>query len=85
MNENKMIETMTVQETVEELRTLGMSISLDKLRDGIEQGVYPFGTCIQMKSREFDVFRVLFDKWVDERAVEKSSYIRLTASDIALQ
>ena len=71
--DGKVIEMMTVQEACEELRALGMSISLDKLRDGIEQGVYPFGTCIHMKERKFDIFRVLFNKWVDERAVQRCS------------
>ena len=63
----RVIETLTVQEACEELRALGMSISLDKLRDGIEQGVFPFGICIQMKERKFDIFRVPFDKWISER------------------
>ena len=42
----KTIPTMTPQTATEYLRELGMSISPDTLRRGIQQGVYPFGICI---------------------------------------
>lgn len=67
MEQPKMIETLTVQEACEELRLLGMSVSPEKLREGIQQGVYPFGTCVKLKTNTYDIFRVLFNKWIEER------------------
>ena len=61
------IETLTVKEAVEELRMLGMSITPDRLRAGINQGVFPFGICIKMKDYEFEIYRVPFEKWKSER------------------
>ena len=63
----RVIETLSVQEAVEELRLLGMSVTPEKLREGILQGVYPFGTCVKLKTNTYDIFRVLFDKWIAER------------------
>ena len=63
----RVIETLSVQEACEELRLLGMSVSPEKLREGILQGVYPFGTCVKLKTNTYDIFRVLFDKWIAER------------------
>lgn len=65
--EQKKIETLTVKEAVDELRMLGMSITPDRLRAGIDQGVFPFGICIQMKDNEYEIYRVLFEKWKAER------------------
>ena len=38
------IETMTVEEATEKLRSLGMKISPTTLRDGMAQGQFPFGS-----------------------------------------
>lgn len=61
------IETLTVKEAVDELRMLGMSITPERLRAGINQGVFPFGICIKMKDYEFEIYRVPFEKWKSER------------------
>ena len=66
MDQSK-IETLTVKEAVDELRMLGMSITPDRLRAGINQGVFPFGICIKMKDYEFEIYRVPFEKWKSER------------------
>ena len=68
MPEREIIETMTVQEVCDELRDMGVKTTPVKIRAGIAQGVYPFGVCIQMAHQEFEIYRVLFEKWVDERA-----------------
>ena len=67
-NENVKIETMTVAECVQALQKMGVKTSPLKLRAGISQGVYPFGVCIDMKEREFEIYSSLFYKWVEERA-----------------
>ena len=66
------IEMMTVEQSVERLRGLGVRISPDLLRDGIEQGVFPFGSYIKSRNggNEYKIYRRLFDEWVAERAVE---------------
>ncbi len=65
--EHKKIETLTIKQAVDELRELGMNITPDRLRAGINQGVFPFGICIQMKNFEFEIYRVPFEKWIAER------------------
>ena len=61
------IETLTVKEAVDELRMLGMSITPERLKAGINQGVFTFGICIQMKDYEYEIYRVPFEKWKSER------------------
>ena len=63
-----MINTMTMQECMDHLRAHGLSISQDTLSNGLEQGVYPFGVCINGgKRRVFQIFARLLDKWIEER------------------
>lgn len=64
------IETMTPEETAAAMRDLGLRSSAQKIRDGIEQGKYPFGVCINMERREFEIYKALFDNWVSERAAK---------------
>lgn len=65
------IETMTVEQTVEALREFGMRINAEKLRNGIRQGVYPFGDCVRMEKQDsFDIYAELFKSWAAERAAE---------------
>lgn len=63
------IETMTPQEAAEYLRAHGMSVSVETLRRGIQQGVYPFGVYISGgKSPIFQIYKRLLDEWIAERA-----------------
>ena len=66
--ERIVIETMTVQEVCDALRDMGVKTTPVKIRAAIAQGVYPFGIRIQMEHQEFEIYRALFEKWVDERA-----------------
>ena len=66
-NENVKIETMTVAECVQALQKLGVKTSPLKVRAAISQGVYPFGICIDMKEREFEIYTAQFIKWIEER------------------
>lgn len=66
------IETLTPAEATEILRGYGMKMSPDTLRYGIEQGVYPFGVCIQCgRQPAYQIFTKLLDDWIKERLVEK--------------
>lgn len=65
------IETMCPEYAAEYLRDLGMKISGQTLRMGIEQGVFPFGTVIMLpKSPVYHIYKRLLDEWVEERSVE---------------
>ena len=68
-----MIPTLSVAEATEKLRALGVKISPDTLRLGLQQGVYPFG--VHIKSERAPVYQVyakLLDAWIAERAVPVS-------------
>ncbi len=66
--ERTVIETMTIQEVYEALSEMGVKTTPYKIRAAIAQGVYPFGVRIQLERQEFEIYRALFEKWVDERA-----------------
>lgn len=66
------IATLTVQDAAHYLRDRGLSISPDTLRQGIKQGVYPFGLVIEMeRSPVFQIFKKQLDAWIAERTVEE--------------
>ena len=66
------IATLTVQDAAQYLRDRGLSISPDTLRQGIKQGVYPFGIVIEMeRSPVFKIFKKQLDAWIAERTVEE--------------
>lgn len=52
-----MIRTMTILEAVDALRERGIKTSQEKVRQGIRQGVYPWGDCIKLRSPEYTVYR----------------------------
>lgn len=68
----KIIPTINVTDATNILRGMGMRISPDTLRDGIEQGQFPFGHCIRSRTGNpvYFVYKRLFDQWVAERALE---------------
>lgn len=61
------IETLTVKEAVEQLRALGLSITPERLAAGIRQGVFPFGSAVQLSKMSVEIYKVLFEKWIQER------------------
>jgi len=65
------VETMTLNELARRFREAGIMTSGKKLADGIEQGKYPFGICIRTngRRRQFEIYRKLVEKWLEERAV----------------
>lgn len=67
-----MIATLTPTDATEILREHGMKMSPDTLRHGIEQGVYPFGVCIQCDRQPvYQIFAKLFYEWIAERSVDE--------------
>lgn len=63
------IETMTVAEATQKLRSMGVKISAPTLREGIAQGQFPFGSYIKTdKSCVCFVWKRQFEKWVAEQA-----------------
>ncbi len=66
------IETMSIQETCDAMRELGIGMTNATVYRGIEQGVFPFGDCITgNKQKVYRVYRKLFEKWVEERAIHE--------------
>lgn len=65
------VRTMTVQQAAKAMREAGISISDDRVRAGIEQGVYPWGDCVKMRSPEYMVYCKLFDNWMKARAEDE--------------
>lgn len=65
------IPTMTIDETVEAMRKLGLQVGKEKLYTGAEQGIYPFADCVSLKGRSVTIYTKLFDQWVMERAVKR--------------
>lgn len=65
--ENYYIDTMTPLEASEELKKLGLHISAETIRRGLEQRVFPFGDAIQCdKSSKYFVYRKYFEQWLAE-------------------
>lgn len=65
---------ISVAETTEYLRSLGMKISPDTLRSGLDQKVFPFGDCVYRTdggSPRCYIYRRLLDQWISERVWEK--------------
>ena len=70
MNERHIV-IISIKDTVEILRSHGMSISDAHLRAGIECGAYPFGVCIPMKQNTYEVYKPLLMKWIEERSMKE--------------
>jgi hypothetical protein len=64
-----MIEVLTAAEATERLRAVGLKISPETLRDGIQQGVFPFGGCIMNgdKVKWCYIYVNLMENWIKER------------------
>lgn len=65
-----MIVTLTPAETAAILREHGMKTSPEKIKAGLLCGVYPFGVCIQMRQKEYEIYKPLLMRWIAEREEE---------------
>ena len=64
-----MIEALTAAEATERLRAAGLRISPETLRNGILQGVFPFGDCVtdSGKVKLCYIYTNLMENWIKER------------------
>lgn len=58
--------TLTPQEAAQALNTAGMSITAKTLRDGIEQGAFPFGIFVAGESRIFYISRKKLAEFIED-------------------
>jgi hypothetical protein len=56
--------TITTEEAAVMMREAGIPIETTTLRDGIEQGIFPFGVCIARSRKVFIVFKKKFAEWL---------------------
>ena len=64
------IKQLTMQETCRRMRSLGLHVSIDTLKAGIESGTYGFGKILHLEGRKSCkpiIFEVDFDRWVAEK------------------
>ena len=67
----QIIETMTLNETVDRLRKLGVHTTARRVATALQNGQYPWGICIPgEKNNCFEIYTKLFDEWVAERSTE---------------
>ena len=64
--------TLTPAEATTHLMAAGMSISVKTLRDGIEQGVFPFGICVLSDSRIFYISKKKLAEFIEDFCGVKS-------------
>ena len=63
------IETMSCQEATERLRAMGMKISPETVRSGLQQKVFPFGDYIATPAGNpvYIIYTRLFEEWAARR------------------
>ena len=75
--EEYVIETITPAEATERLRAMGMPMSPDTLRAGIDQGVYSFGDVIRCeKGPKYIIYVKKFNDWYVRSGGERSRHER---------
>lgn len=65
-----MVETLTLEAATERLRAEGLKMSKDTLKNGIQQGIFPFGACVERdggKAPWCYIFPVMMEEWLDQR------------------
>lgn len=61
-------DVLTAEETVNRLREVGMKISRETLRKGLEQRVFPFGDCVRADNAPVCwIYKKLLEHWISER------------------
>ena len=60
------LETLTLAAVTKRMQAKGMRVSPATVADGIEQGIYPFGSMIKREgkhNRRFIIYEADFEKW----------------------
>lgn len=82
------IPTLTLNQVVQRLRKLGVSTSETTVARAIKRGLYPWGICVPAEpprsNDRFEIYEVLFDRWVAERAVDEAGDSLASREYIAL-
>lgn len=68
---NIIVKTMNVSEAVDLMQQAGIKTSVQKVYAGIQQGVYPWGECVQLERPAYTVYSRLFFNWLKERAEDE--------------
>ena len=64
------IEVLTPDDATKFLRECGMKVGVETLRNGIRQGVYPFGICVEGGQHPvYQIFKKQLIEWAQERAM----------------
>lgn len=64
------VPTMTLNEATQLFRSCGVAMSETVLADGLEQGRFPFGVCIQgKKGRTVKIFTKQITEYLKERSI----------------
>lgn len=64
------LETLTLAAVTKRMQEKGMHISPATVADGIEQGIYSFGSLIKRegkRNRKFIIYEADFNRWVAEK------------------
>ena len=70
------VPTMTVSQAYKRMSEVGIKTSPEKIRAMIDEGKYPWGVSCMMKERSYEIYEVLFEKWLSERIkkIDEDSY-----------
>lgn len=76
MNNIEYIPTLTIKQVYERMSNLGIKTSPEKIRAMIDEGKYPWGVSCMMKKRSYEIYEVLFEKWLSERTkiIDEDNY-----------
>ena len=59
--------TLTINQTLEVFRANQVRLGVEALQRGIQEGIFPFGTCIPGRGRDtYLIWRKLLDDWLAE-------------------
>lgn len=61
------VPTMTVSQVYKRMSEMGIKTSPEKIRAMIDEGKYPWGVSCKLKERVYEIYTVLFEKWLAER------------------
>lgn len=61
------VPTMTVSQAYKRMSEVGIKTSPEKIRAMIDEGKYPWGVSCKLKERVYEIYTVLFEKWLAER------------------
>lgn len=64
MKDRDISATITPDEASKIMCACGIRLDTVTVRDGIEQGVYPFGVCIAQGKRNFQIYKKPFAEWI---------------------